>query len=435
MASTYNYLGIEKMATGENAGTWGTKTNTNLDIIQQAASGYHSQTIAGGAQTTALLMTDGDATSTTDSLTNAARNTVIELTGAITGNQIVTFPTSTEGLKVVYNNTTDGSDTYTVQIKGASDSGSGTTFAAGSAGRIKKLVYMSGTDLVEVSIAGDVTASSTTTFTNKTFTAPKYADGGFVADANGNENLVWGTTGSAVNEFKIANAATGSGPTLTSQGGDDNVDVNITPKGTGNVVLAGDTVAVGDSGAAATLTSNGAGTLTVTTGGATDLVLSTNTGTNSGTVTITDGVNGNIAVTPNGSGAILLDGLSWPTADGTADYVLKTDGSASLSWTEVSGGTSWQAVDTTGFTAVAGEGYFCNTTGGAFTATLPAGTLGDECTFVDYAATFDSNNLTIGRNGSDKINGSAADLTVAVERAAFTLVFTDSTQGWLLKDK
>ena len=435
MASTYNYLGIEQLATGENAGTWGTKTNTNLDIIQQAASGYHSQTIAGGAQTTALLMTDGDATSTTDSLTNAARNTVIELTGAITGNQIVTFPTSTEGLKVVYNNTTDGSDTYTVQIKGASDSGSGTTFAAGSAGRIKKLVYMSGTDLVEVSIAGDVTASSTTTFTNKTFTAPVYADGGYVADANGNENLVWGTTGSAVNEFKIANAATGAGPTLSSQGGDSNVDINITPKGSGNVVLAGDTVAVGDSGAAATLTSNGAGTLTVTTGGATDLVLSTNSGSSSGTITITDAANGNIAIAPNGSGAVVLDGLSWPTADGTADYVLKTDGSASLSWTEVSGGTSWQAVDTSAFTAVAGEGYFCNTTSAAFTATLPSSpSIGDECTFVDYAGTFDSNNLTVGRN-SEPIQGTAADLTVAVERAAFTLVYVDGTQGWLLKDK
>ena len=429
MASTYNYLGIEKMATGENAGTWGTKTNTNLDIIQQAASGYHSQTIAGGAQTTAMLITDGDATSVTDALTNAARNQIIEVTGAITGNQIVTFPTSTEGLHVVFNNT---SGAYTVQLKGASDSGSGTTFSTTDKG--KKLVYMSGTDLVE-GPSGTVTADSTTTFTNKTFTAPKYADGGFVADANGNENLVWGTTGSAVNEFKIANAATGAGPTLTSQGGDDNVDINITPKGTGNVVLAGDTVAVGDSGAAATLTSNGAGTLTVTTGGATDLVLSTNSGSSSGTVTITDGANGNIAIAPNGSGAVVLDGLSWPTADGTADYVLKTDGSASLSWTEVSGGTSWQAVDTSAFTAVAGEGYFCNTTSAAFTATLPAGTIGDECTFVDYAGTFDSNNLTIGRNGSDKINGSAADLTVAVERAAFTLVFTDSTQGWLLKDK
>ena len=109
MPSTYNYLGIEKMATGENAGTWGTKTNTNLDIIQQAASGYHSQSVnlvGAGANTTALLMTDGDSTSTTDSLTNAARNQVIKLTGAITGNKIVTFPTDTEGLKIVFNGTT-----------------------------------------------------------------------------------------------------------------------------------------------------------------------------------------------------------------------------------------------------------------------------------------------------------------------------------------
>ena len=91
-------------------------------------------------------------------------------------------------------------DAQTVQLKGASDTGSGTTFATDDKG--KKLVYMNGTDLIEVNIAGDVTATSTTTFTNKTFTAPKYADGGYVADANGNENLVWGTTGSAVNEFK-----------------------------------------------------------------------------------------------------------------------------------------------------------------------------------------------------------------------------------------
>jgi len=464
MASTYNYLGIEKMATGENAGTWGTKTNTNLDIIQQAASGYHSQTIAGGAQTTALLMTDGDATSTADSLTNAARNMVLELTGTITGNQIVTFPTDTEGLKVVFNNT---SGSYTVQLKGASDSGSGTTFATGS--KDKKLVYMSGTDLVEVNIAGAVTADSTTTFTNKTFTAPKYADGGYVADANGNENLVWGTTTSAVNEFKIANAATGNGPTLTSQGGDDNVDINITPKGTGDVVLAGDTVKVGDSGAAATLTSNGAGTLTITTGGATDLELNTNSGSSSSKIVITDAAGGDVTVTPDTTGSFIIAGnatqggtlklyedsdtgtnyagfragnltedtlYTLPLADaGTSGDALTSNASGTLSWTTMSGGTSWQAVDTSAFTAVAGEGYFCNTTSAAFTATLPAGTIGDECTFVDYAGTFDTNNLTVAPDGSEKIEGTAADLTVAVERAAFTLVFTDSTQGWLLKDK
>jgi hypothetical protein len=465
MASTYNYLGIEKMATGENAGTWGTKTNTNLDIIQQASSGYHSQDIAGGAQTTALLMTDGDATSTADSLTNAARNTVIKLTGAITGNQIVTFPTDTEGLKVVFNGTTGA---YTVQLKGASDTGSGTTFSTTE--KDKKLVYMSGTDLIEVNIAGDVTASSTTTFTNKTFTAPKYADGGFVADANGNENLVWGATGSAVNEFKIANAATGNGPTLTSQGGDSNVDINITPKGTGDVVLSADTVTVGDAAAAATVRSSGAGTLTVTTGGATDLILSTNNGTTSSKITITDGAGGDVTVAPSTTGSLKIAGSSTqagtfkmfedtdlgtyyagfrpgnltedtlytlPLADaGTSGDALTSNASGTLSWTTISGGLTW-VVKTTTYTASANDGVFADTSGGAWTLTLPTGTLSDEIGVVDYAATFDSNNLTVTPASGEKIQGQSADttLTVSVERAGFTLVYSGASQGWLLREK
>jgi hypothetical protein len=102
---------------------------------------------------------------------------------------------------------------------------------------------------------------------------------------------------------------------------------------------------------------------------------------------------------------------------------------------EITGGTSWQAVKTSGFTAVAGEGYFCNTTSAAFTATLPAAaTIGDEVSFIDYAGTFDTNNLTIGRNGHN-IQGAAEDLTVATERAGFALVYVDVTQGWLLRNK
>ena len=160
------YLGsiivTEKMATGENAGTWGTKTNTNLDIIQQAASGYHSQSISlggAGANTTALLITDGDSTAVDDALTNAARNTVIKLTGGgsdITGNKIVTFPTDTEGLKVVFNNTVGA---YTVQLKGASDSGSGTTFSTTDKGY--KLIYMTGTDLVDAGLGSTITLAGT----------------------------------------------------------------------------------------------------------------------------------------------------------------------------------------------------------------------------------------------------------------------------------
>jgi hypothetical protein len=103
--------------------------------------------------------------------------------------------------------------------------------------------------------------------------------------------------------------------------------------------------------------------------------------------------------------------------------------------TYIGGGTSWQAVKTGNFTAAAGQGVFANTTSSAFTVTLPAGTIGDEVSIIDYAGTFDSNNLTVAANGSEKIHGSTDDLTVATERAGFTLVFTDSTQGWLLKDK
>jgi len=103
--------------------------------------------------------------------------------------------------------------------------------------------------------------------------------------------------------------------------------------------------------------------------------------------------------------------------------------------TYIGGGTSWQAVKTGNYTASAGQGVFVNTTSAAITVTLPAGTIGDEVSIIDYAGTADSNNITIAADGSEKIHGSTDDLTVATERAAFTLVFTDSTQGWLLKDK
>ena len=127
--------------------------------------------------------------------------------------------------------------------------------------------------------------------------------------------------------------------------------------------------------------------------------------------------------------------LTLPAATGTADQVIVTDGSGNLSFVDNTGGTDWQAVKTSTFTAVAGEGYFVNTTSGVVTMNLPAGTLGNEISFVDYAGTFDSNTFTIAANGSEKINGSTADLTVSVERAANTLVYTDGTQGWLLKVK
>ena len=224
MASTYTPLGIEKMATGENAGTWGTKTNTNLDIIEQISGGYITQAIAGSG-TTAFTESDGS----TGALV-ASR--VIILTGALTGSRIITFPVGVENFYLIKNGTTED---YSLQLKAHTGSGSTVTWASGD--RDWKLVYFDGvatnTGVVDL---GLTTAANTQTLTNKTLTSPKI--GTSILDTNGNELVLLTATGSAVNEFTLANAATGAGPTLSSTG-ETNVDINITPKGSGKTVVSG----------------------------------------------------------------------------------------------------------------------------------------------------------------------------------------------------
>ena len=129
MASSYTGLGTELMTTGENAGTWGTTTNTNLQIIEQISGGYTEQDIAGSADTTTLSVSDG-------STGAVLGHRVIKFTGTITGNQIVTIPLDVQQMYVLVNGT---SGAYTVQFKYASGSGSSVTFAATDKGT--KLVY------------------------------------------------------------------------------------------------------------------------------------------------------------------------------------------------------------------------------------------------------------------------------------------------------
>ena len=129
MASTYTGLGIEKMTTGENAGDWGTKTNTNLQIVEQLAGGYIEKSIAGSAQTTTLSVSDGSAGA-------ELSHRILKFTGTITGNQVVTIPLDVQQLYVLVNGT---SGAYTVQFKYVSGSGSSVTFAATDKGT--KLLY------------------------------------------------------------------------------------------------------------------------------------------------------------------------------------------------------------------------------------------------------------------------------------------------------
>ena len=357
MASTYTPLGIEKMATGENAGTWGTKTNANLDLIEQVLGGYKAVSIAGGAQTTALTVADG-------ALTGTAQARMIEFTGTISENKTDTIPLDVENFYILKNST---SGSYTVQFKYASGSGDTFTFATTNKGTaILFATANDGTnpDIIQIQTGGDVVDD----------TSPQLG---------GNLDT---------NDQQIITVS--------------NRDLNLYPNGTGAVEVGGNT--------------------------------------NPGTVILNCESNSHgikLQSPPHSAGQSYT--LKFPTGNVTADRFLKvasvsgsgTTGVGQLSFAEVSGGTSYQAVKTSGFTAVAGEGYFCNTSSAAFTATLPAGTLGDEITFIDYAGTFDTNNLTIAPNGSEKIMGTAASLTVSIERAGLTLVYTDGTQGWLLKDK
>jgi hypothetical protein len=144
MASSFSDLGIELMATGENAGTWGDKTNTNLQIVEKAIAGYVEVAVTSGG-TKVLTITDG----TTTESDSVARHAVIKLTGTITGNSIVTVPDSIEKVYIVTNGT---SGAYTVQFKTAS--GTGITF--GVSEKTTRLVYSDGTNLVDAGFGGSL---------------------------------------------------------------------------------------------------------------------------------------------------------------------------------------------------------------------------------------------------------------------------------------
>jgi hypothetical protein len=96
------------------------------------------------------------------------------------------------------------------------------------------------------------------------------------------------------------------------------------------------------------------------------------------------------------------------------------------------GTVDWDTTPKTAtFTAVSGDGFFCNTTSGGFTANLPAGVAGAIVSFADYAGTWQTGNLTVSPNGSDNIGGVNAPVILSTEGQSVTFVFADSTQGWI----
>jgi hypothetical protein len=210
------------MVTGENSGTWGDKTNTNLNLIQQAIAGYEAIDVASADVTLAM----------TNATISNARNMVLNLTGTLAANRNVNVPDGIEKTYIVKDSTTRAGFTLTIKTV----SGTGVTIPEGKT----VIVFSDGTNVVDVfflkdvvedttpQLGGDLDANGNNILIDSTNS---------INDENDNEQIKFATTASAVNEFTVTNAATGNAPALSATGTDSNIDLNVTPKGIGRVVL------------------------------------------------------------------------------------------------------------------------------------------------------------------------------------------------------
>ena len=225
MASAYSTdLKLELMVTGENSGTWGDKTNTNLNLVQQAIAGYEAIDVASANVTLAM----------TNATLSNARNMVLNLTGTLAGTRVVNVPDGIEKTYIVADSTTRAG--YTLTIKTVS--GTGVAIPAGKT----VLVFADGTNVVDVFFMKDLVEDTTPQLGGNLDANGNNIlidNGNFIGDENGLEQVKFATTASAVNELTITNAATGNAPEVSATGGDTNVDLNLTPKGIGRTTFNG----------------------------------------------------------------------------------------------------------------------------------------------------------------------------------------------------
>jgi len=386
-------------------------------------------------QTINVGVTDNDGTGSTIRAGGQIINSnFTEVYTTLGDGSTITFDLSgaTNGQALIYNSSTGKFEPGTASVSSdfiiSGDGGANQTISTGDT-----LNVQGGTGITTTGVATDTltiavdatvaTASSSTTFTNKTI------------DANG--------TGNSITNLEVADLASGVLDTdLSSVSASDDtlasakaiksyVDTEISgistvltvrddSSTTDNVTIGTDTLSfAGGTGLTSTVTDN---TVTFDI----DSTVTTLTGSQTlenKTISGSNNTLSNIANASLTNSSITLNGVTINLGDTTS----------------IAAGTDWQAEivadGSTVTSAVAGKGYFINTTSATHTINLPGSpSLGDEVSIIDAAGTFDTNNLTVGRNGNN-INGSAADLTVAVERAGFTLVYLNVTQGWLLKDK
>ena len=236
MASTYtNNLGIEKPGSGEQAGTWGTTTNTNFDIIDRAINGVLSLPVSGNAN---LTTTDG-------ALSNGGYKVLLLTNDSLSGAATITITPNDQDKVYLVKNTTGQTITFQQgdgDGGGASSSNDGeitvsngeTAWIFADGGGTSAIVH-------KASFIPDIVLDTTPQLGANLDTNSHNVlidDAHFIGDENGNEQIIFQTTSSAVNQIDVTNAATGNAPQVSATGDDTNVNLKLAAKGTGKLELA-----------------------------------------------------------------------------------------------------------------------------------------------------------------------------------------------------
>jgi len=378
---------------------------------------------------------------------SASRDTEFDVISELAG-QLVIIQEGTVNADTIHLCTTDtsatlGSSTITFTKVTPTNSGTVTSIIA-STGLTGGTITSSGTIAIDTGVVATLTGSQT--LTNKTLTTPvisSISNTGTVTLPTSTDTLVGrATTDTLTNKtltlptidnIKIGYTTTATAAGTTTLTVSSNYKQYFTGSTTQTIVLP--VVTTLTLGHTFEIHNNSTGSLTVNSSGS-NLVGTIQANTTATCtcilVTGTTAASWDFDVTGFTSALTTTRGGTGLTSIGTSLQVLRTNtGATALEFATISTGTSWQSVQTTGFTATAGYGYPCNTTSAAFTVTLPASpSVGDYIQIVDYAGTFATNNIIIGAN-SNKIEGVVANKILTTNREAITLVYVDATQGWV----
>ena len=450
MPSTWSALKVELLETGANSGTWGTLTNVNLGdaILGEAITGSATVNFSSAADVT-LTLTD---VATTQSARNLRLNITESGAGVgYVGNLILGSGCQIEKFYLVRNN---GTGVKTIK----NTTGTGVAVAAGKA----TLVYNDGTNVVDVlnsfssAILGAENAGSIIPFyfanqaafpsasTYHGAIAHSHADGAMyfahssawvrMLDTGGPLGTPSSGTATNLTGLPLSTGVTGTLPVVNGGTG------TATPS-----IVAGTNVTVSGTWPNQTINSTASGSGTVTSVAATVPTFLSVAGspiTTSGTLAIT--LSGTALPVDNGgtslttltaNNVILGNGTSAPTfvAPSTSGNVLTSDGTTWASSAPAAGGITYTAVKVANYTAANNDGVLTNTTGGAFTVTLPTSpSVGNIVIVVDSFSQWGTNNLTIDPTASIKIAGNTAGdtLTCDITGATVTLVYTGASYGW-----